>query len=51
MVKQRNIFFYECTYAQNLWNQLRLYLSEKVALPALNPHSAIFDFADVLNWN
>ena len=24
--------FYECTYSQNLWNQLRLYLSEKVAL-------------------
>ena len=25
--------FYKCTYAQNLWNQLRLYLSEKGALP------------------
>ena len=26
--------FYECsTYAQNLWNQLPLYFSEKVALP------------------
>ena len=23
--------FNECTYAQNLWNQLRLYLSEKIA--------------------
>ena len=36
--------FYECTYAQNLWNQLRLYLSEKVVLPVLNPQSAIFGF-------
>ena len=26
-------FFYECPYAQNVWNQLRLYLPEKVALP------------------
>ena len=25
--------FYVCTYAQNLWNRLRLHLSEKVALP------------------
>ena len=29
--------FYECAYAQNLWNQLRLYLSEKVTLSILNP--------------
>ena len=33
--------FYECTYAQNLWNQLRIYLQLKVALPVLNPQSAI----------
>ena len=25
--------FYECAYAQNLWKELRLYLSEKVTLP------------------
>ena len=43
--------FYECTYAQNLWNQLRLYLSGKVALPILNPQSAIFGFSDVLDHN
>ena len=43
--------FYECTYAQNLWNQLRLYLSEKVTLPILNPQSAIFGFPDILNHN
>ena len=43
--------FYECTYTQNLWNQLRLYLSEKVALPVLNPQSAIFGFTDVLDHN
>ena len=43
--------FYECTYAQNLWNQLWLYLSEKVALPVLNPQSGIFDFTDVLDHN
>ena len=42
---------YECTYAQILWNQLRLYLSEKVALPVLNPQSIIFDFTDVLHHN
>ena len=43
--------FCECTYAQNLWNQLRLYLSEKVALPVLSPQSAIFGFTDVLDHN
>ena len=43
--------FYECTYAQNLWNRLRLYLSEKVALPVLIPQSAIFGFTDVLDLN
>ena len=43
--------FYECTYAQNLWNRLRLHLSEKVALPVLNPQSAIFGFTDVLDHN
>ena len=29
--------FYECAYAQNLWNQLRLYLSENLVLTVLNP--------------
>ena len=43
--------FYECTYAQNLWNQLRLYLSEKVTLPIVNPQSAIFGLIDVLDHN
>ena len=43
--------FYECTYAQNLWNQLRSYLSEKVALPVLNPQSINFDFTDALEHN
>ena len=43
--------FYECTYAQNLWNQLRLYLSEKVALLVFNPQSVIFGFSDVLDHN
>ena len=43
--------FYECTYTQNLWNQLWLYISEKVALPVLNPQSAIFSFTDVLDHN
>ena len=42
-------YFYECTHAQNLWNQLWLYLSEKVTLPVLNPQSAIFGFTDVLD--
>ena len=42
---------YEGTYVQNLWNQLRLYLSEKVPLPVLNPQSAIFGFTDVLDHN
>ena len=43
--------FHECTYAQNLWSQLRLYLSEKVTLPILNPQSTIFGFPDVLDHN
>ena len=40
--------FNKCTYGQNLCNQLRLYLSEKVTLPVLNPQSDIFGFTDVL---
>ena len=43
--------FYKCTYVQSLWNQLRLYLSGKVVLPALNPQSAIFGFTDVSHHN
>ena len=43
--------FYECMYAQNVWNQLRLHLSGKVALLVLNPQSAIFGFNDVLDDN
>ena len=43
--------FYECTYSQNLWNKLLFYLSEKVALPVLNPQSAIFGFTGVLDNN
>ena len=42
---------YECTYIQNLWNQLRLYLSEKVTLLILNPQGATFGFTDVLDHN
>ena len=29
--------FYECVCAQNIWNQLRLYLAEKIDLPVLTP--------------
>ena len=43
--------FYKCTYAQNLWNRLRLYLLEKVALPVLYPQSASFGFTDVSDHN
>ena len=43
--------FYECTYAQSLWNELRFYISEKVSLPVLNPQGAIFGFIDILNNN
>ena len=43
--------FYECTYAQNLWNQLRLYLSGKVVLRILNSQRNIFVFTDVLDHN
>ena len=43
--------FYECTYAQILLNQFRLYLSERVALPVLNPQNAMFGFTDVLDNN
>ena len=51
MMKRRSIFFYEYAYAQNLWNQRRLYLSEKVVSPVLNPQSAIFGFTNVLGHN
>ena len=37
--------------AQNLWNQLGLYVSEKIAVPVLNLQSAIFGFTDVLYHN
>ena len=43
--------FFECTYAQNLWNHLQLHLSEKVAWTILNPQTAIFGFTDVLDHN
>ena len=43
--------FYECVYAQNKWNQYRLYLSEKVALTVLTPQSVIFGFTDILDQN
>ena len=43
--------FYECAYAQNLMNQLRLYLSEKVALSVLTTQSAIFGLTDALDQN
>ena len=34
--------FHECVCAQNIWNQLRLYLVEKINLPVLTQHSATF---------
>ena len=43
--------FYELTYAQNLWNQLRLYFYKKVALPVLNPQSVNFGFTDIFDHN
>ena len=43
--------FYKCTYAQTLWNRLCLHLSEKVALPVLNPRSSIFGFTYVSDHN
>ena len=43
--------FYECIYTQHLWNHLQLYISGKIALPALTPQSAIFGFTDVLDQN
>ena len=39
--------FHECVYAQNIWNQLKLYLAEKNDLLILTPHKAIFGFVDV----
>ena len=36
---------------QHLWNHLQLYISGKIALPALTPQSAIIGFADVLDQN
>ena len=43
--------FYECIYTQHLWNHLQLYISGKIALPALTPQSVIFGFTDVLDQN
>ena len=62
IISQSNCFFCElhnetsflwmqCTYAQNLWHQLSLHLSKKVALPVSIPQSAIFGFADVFDHN
>ena len=44
------LWMHLCTKC-NLWNQLRLYLPEKVTLPDLNPQSAIFGFTDILDHN
>ena len=43
--------FYECISTQHLRKQLQLYISGKIALPALTPQSAIFGFTDVLDQN
>ena len=43
--------FYECIYTQHLWNCIQLYISGKIALPALTQQSGIFGFTDVLNQN
>ena len=47
MMKHRTIFFTNARMQKNLWNRIRLHLSEKVALLVLNPQSAIFGFTDV----
>ena len=43
--------FYECVYAQNIWNQLRLYFAEEIDLPVLTTQSAVFDFVGIQDQN
>ena len=42
---------HECVCAQNIWNQLRLYLAEKIDLPVLTPQTAVFALVDVRDQN
>ena len=48
---KHHLLLYECVCAQNTWNQLRLYLAEKIDLPVLTPQTVVFALVDVRDQN
>ena len=36
--------FHDCTYTQNLWNQVQTYISDNLVIPCLTPQSVMFGF-------
>ena len=38
--------FLECIYVKQLWNHLRLFLTNDISLPILTPQTAIFGFVN-----
>ena len=43
--------FLECIYVKQLWNHLRLFLTNDISLPILTPQTAIFGFINGIENN
>ena len=43
--------FLECMYVKQLWNHLRLFLTNDISLPILTPQTAIFGFINGIETN
>ena len=43
--------FLECIYVKQLWNRLRLFLTNNKSLPILTPQTAIFGFINGIEIN
>ena len=43
--------FLECICAKQLWNHLRLFLTNDISLPILTPQTAVFGFIKVIENN
>ena len=43
--------FLECIYVKQLWNHLRLFLTNDISLPILTPQTAIFGFINEIENN
>ena len=43
--------FFECIYVRQLWNHLRLFLTNDISLPILTPQTAIIGFINGIENN